>query len=1255
MSNTLLERPTEDASNQAHEDAAVIAGLETQLATESDVQIPAGVLALRELGIESPLPPQAVNAEQAEKAERRRSEGISGRTIDDMHTILSDDFSDVGKREAARKRLEKGTITERALAFATDVTRGIRYDMRNKAIAGRDTRSTLGYRSRDMAIADEGNSFAKGIEKMSIYAFRNRKLSSNTYSAVHSLGSTLEQVQEKKYPTLYTSDMVTNSAVHLIVRLAPKLDKEIVFKLLEDVPDRQITGVIEQEDYDTIKALGELIRPGEPSAPDAHLFGRLFSAHDSIQGELNSERLQQQRKPEDEQKLLVRQKQLQDTLAELNQTRGYTPNELRVVDEKPNMSIEDFETLHALRHKVYYWERASSLPDLRKYIVENPKALEMVNAETGDNRVYMELNNLIYRAGIGIGELDASARSPEDLQKSEQVWDKLIELTTNIPDEQQRIDVLRDLTRTPDFAENRAETDEEKNKRFNDRTEMLDFVLTNAPELATMGNCMVIASQLGIVLDSKRITDEFGSVTPESKIKHVKEALLLLEGIPKDGRAFEYFADMERRNRSALMSAVLSGYGSEAVSALQAFGDATPKWMDQAIFEELASNSINHSHEVKPLYEAFVHLQKSEELSPPAQKLLTELIATTSLERGFAKIRFLCEPENHQSLEMLSQLGLRAYDLNMGIINLPHTMDTLKPITEQLSKHPVMRLLASGEVSGQKYMLEGLLNADEPLKYADALMQSVKMFGDLTSAKLTDTLYAVYQGGDALAQQDPELLKLVGEGGQPGIDKLSAHMMKFRDQVLRDEIDMESLEHSPLYLTYFKALTRYEQSQWGSHYDNQLLLQIKFQAENSERGRFNLIDEEAYKPSELLSIAELDKDKIKNFEITKDGMTQWEEIVADLRVGLEVATRKPERLQEIIDDLSTKVDAHVERLEVGRLKMSQKLEDMPDGKKTKLQEKLTELETEIEELRAIDEGALMDVTLFLKNVSVLGKYKDTHRSIRKVLFTTMLMKSPQELERVNNIVDLEEDRKEFLENGETEADSPKWWKHEPDLQDIQELADLVQHVTNQETWGEAFKNFGLYKSLDNILNVNAINENINRGLNVGNSGTRTMEFRPTRGLLMELSGHMADACWASRYESIAEQFPNFTSVSMVQKPGTKDARFIGAGFLIEAKDVKGEPILVIRGLNPIQNVIEQVDPKDFFEKFSEYARGIAEKRGMKLAVVIDDHSGGSTTNRPALFEYLSKQIKPNSKQVVLGHEPVTTFNNYQITQDTYLL
>ena len=153
---------------------------------------------------------------------------------------------------------------------------------------------------------------------------------------------------------------------------------------------------------------------------------------------------------------------------------------------------------------------------------------------------------------------------------------------------------------------------------------------------------------------------------------------------------------------------------------------------------------------------------------------------------------------------------------------------------------------------------------------------------------------------------------------------------------------------------------------------------------------------------------------------------------------------------------------------------------------------------------------------------------------------------------------------------------------------------------------------------------------------------------------MEFSGHIADACWASKYGSMAEEFPNFSATIMVQNRGTKNERLAGASMMIETTGEDGTPLLVIRGLNPIENVINGVQVEDFFDKFIDYAQKIADKTKRKLAIVIDDHSGGSATNRPALFDFLNKK-RISLEQVKLDSTKGTTFNGYDITSDTYLL
>ena len=63
---------------------------------------------------------------------------------------------------------------------------------------------------------------------------------------------------------------------------------------------------------------------------------------------------------------------------------------------------------------------------------------------------------------------------------------------------------------------------------------------------------------------------------------------------------------------------------------------------------------------------------------------------------------------------------------------------------------------------------------------------------------------------------------------------------------------------------------------------------------------------------------------------------------------------------------------------------------------------------------------------------------------------------------------------------------------------------------------------------------------------------------------------------------------------------------------------------------------------------------MAQKDGRKAAIVIDDHSGGSGTNRPVLFTYMSA-YKAKAKKVTLTSSEDTKFNGYNIVNQSVLL
>ena len=86
---------------------------------------------------------------------------------------------------------------------------------------------------------------------------------------------------------------------------------------------------------------------------------------------------------------------------------------------------------------------------------------------------------------------------------------------------------------------------------------------------------------------------------------------------------------------------------------------------------------------------------------------------------------------------------------------------------------------------------------------------------------------------------------------------------------------------------------------------------------------------------------------------------------------------------------------------------------------------------------------------------------------------------------------------------------------------------------------------------------------------------------------------------------------------------------MGSCLLIEAESKEGK-ILIIRGLNPRNDLINNVDTVDFYNKFMEYAHGIAVGMNAELVLALDDHSGGCTTNRPALFETMYSYPKGES-------------------------
>ena len=189
--------------------------------------------------------------------------------------------------------------------------------------------------------------------------------------------------------------------------------------------------------------------------------------------------------------------------------------------------------------------------------------------------------------------------------------------------------------------------------------------------------------------------------------------------------------------------------------------------------------------------------------------------------------------------------------------------------------------------------------------------------------------------------------------------------------------------------------------------------------------------------------------------------------------------------------------------------------------------------------------------------------------------------------------------------------------------------------------------------IKDVFNVKSLTEQVNTMTEISKDKTTELTCVPTRNILTEFSGHVADACWAGQYQSILESFPNLTSVFFVKDKGKQTESIQGACLLLETKDEHGGELLIIRGLNPKETFINTLDVEDFYNKVIGYLKTIAIQPNTRLAIVID-HLHEASTNRAAISRIL-KHKKVDLEPVWLLHPNEVYFNNYDISEEVYLV
>jgi hypothetical protein len=221
------------------------------------------------------------------------------------------------------------------------------------------------------------------------------------------------------------------------------------------------------------------------------------------------------------------------------------------------------------------------------------------------------------------------------------------------------------------------------------------------------------------------------------------------------------------------------------------------------------------------------------------------------------------------------------------------------------------------------------------------------------------------------------------------------------------------------------------------------------------------------------------------------------------------------------------------------------------------------------------------------------------------------------------------------------------------FRNINQFKEFLSHSLKQETWSKIFKTKDLAKMyLNSFSTPNLENEiEINQAKNKKRS-TTSIQFKVRKGLALEFSGQLSNACWASRYKSINQQKPQFSTVMMIEN-GEKIA---GGGLLIEHTGLDGKDYLIARGFNPLLEFCDRVNCDQLLEEFIKYIKEQAIATGRIPCIVIDDHTGGSASNREAIYLRL-KELESNLKHctnIDYSDEKVE-FNTYQLQNEIFEL
>ncbi|GEM_PF-3587158 len=249
----------------------------------------------------------------------------------------------------------------------------------------------------------------------------------------------------------------------------------------------------------------------------------------------------------------------------------------------------------------------------------------------------------------------------------------------------------------------------------------------------------------------------------------------------------------------------------------------------------------------------------------------------------------------------------------------------------------------------------------------------------------------------------------------------------------------------------------------------------------------------------------------------------------------------------------------------------------------------------------------------------------------------------------------EEELLEHLTNPAEEIVSPQAMTA---LQALFRVDKIRERLLREPEKGEKAPTHGLN---DVRLNIRKLEAGLRSMESAASGELIEIGFYPVHGLGRIFASDLANACYNKLNFALAENKYPKVQADLIVSEAENRLDILGSTLWIEASDTEGRKAIVIRALNPRDEVVNnELNSDDLVEAVVKRGISLAQARGLDEVRMGHDHKGGHATNRELIFKAESEMIKKRNlakTNTNLENIPETNFNGYAIwkAEESYLV